>query len=286
MQNAKNLPSEYAGTCSSGLEARHIPELTHAEAGHLATAELERTLALLESLSNEDWPQPTACTLWTVQEMVAHLAGACAGYASWAEFKRQYVQNPYVREAVEKVDGVNRRQVEDRAEAAPADLIAELRQVGPRAIRTRQRLPWLVRVIPVPFGPPLGTVPLSYLTDLIYIRDMWMHRLDICRATGREMALTPAHDGRIVALVMRDIEWKLRSDLKDRRIKVELTGPAGGTFEFGDGADLTATIQMNTLDFNWLASGRMTADEAMSQASIQGDPQEARWFLAHTEVPY
>jgi len=286
MQNVKNLPDEYAETHSPAREARHIPKLTHGEAGGLATAELERTLALLETLSTEDWPRPTACTLWKVQELVSHLAGACAGHASWAEFKRQYVQNPHLPEAAVKVDGINRRQVEDRAGATPTALITELREVGPKAIRTRQRLPWLLRIIPVPFGPPLGTVPIGYLTDLIYIRDMWMHRLDICRATGREMTLTAAHDGRIVALVMRDLGQMLHPELKERRIRVELTGPAGGTFDFGRGSVPSATIQMDALDFNWLASGRMTADEAMSEVLTRGDTEQARWFLAHTEVPY
>lgn len=286
MQNVKNLPGEYAGAHLPAQEAKDIPDLTHVEAGALATQELDRTLALLESLSTEDWQRPTGCTLWNVQELAAHLAGACAGFASWAEFKRQYIQNPYLAQAAVKVDGINRRQVEDRAGAGPAALVAELRQVGPKAIRTRQWLPWLLRVIPVPFGPPLGTVPIGYLTDLIYIRDMWMHRLDICRASGRDMVLTPAHDGRIVALVMRDLGQLLAAELTDGRIRLELTGPAGGVFDFGRGPHPAATIRMDTLDFNWLASGRMTADEAIAQVVTVGDAGQARWFLDRATVPY
>ena len=286
MQTTQKITVDFAEVESSVQEARSIPKLTHREAGQLATAELERTLTLLESLSAEDWQQPTACTLWNVREMAAHLAGACAGYASWAEFKRMYIQNPYIKEADMQVDGINRRQVEDRADASPAALIAELREVGPKAIRTRQRLPWLVRVIPVPFGPPLGTKPIGYLTDLIYIRDMWMHRLDICRATGRDMTLTADHDGRIMALTMRDLGLKLHSQLGGRTFRMELTGPSGGTFDFGQGAAPAVTIQMDTLDFNWLASERMTADEAMLVVSTQGDTEQARWFLAHSAVPY
>jgi len=286
MQTTQNLPLDYAEVDSSAQDARSIPKLTHREAGHLATAELDRTLSVLESLSTEDWRQPTACTLWNVQELVSHLAGACAGHASWAEFKRQYVQNPHLSEATVKVDGINRRQIEDRAGAAPTALIAELREVGPKAIRTRQRLPWLLQVIPMPFGPPLGTMPIGYLTDLIYVRDMWLHRLDICRATGREMALTADHDGRIVALVMRDLGHKLHSQLGERTIRVELTGRAGGTFDFGHDAVPSSTIQIDALDFNWLASERMSADEAMSKISTRGDTEQAKWFLTHTKVPY
>src|SRR5712671_5886310 len=91
-------------------------------------------------------------------------------------------------------DALNQIQVDDRGAATPADLLAELREVGPRAIATRKRLPAIVRAMRLPL-PLLGVVPLGYLTDLIYTRDMWMHRLDICRVTGREMVQTPRHDG-------------------------------------------------------------------------------------------
>lgn len=286
MLNVTDQAGEYAEAFLPAQEAKGIPNLTHVEAGVLATAELDRTLALLESLSTEDWQRPTVCTLWNVRELAAHVAGACAGFASWAEFKRQYIQNPYMAQAAVKVDGVNRRQIEDRAGASPAALVAELRQVGPKAIRTRQGLPWLLRVLPVPFGPPLGTAPIGYLTDLIYIRDMWIHRLDLCRASGRDMVLAPAHDGRIVALVMRDLGRLLAAEITASKIRLELTGPAGGIFDFGRGPDPVTTIRMDALDFNWLASGRMTPAEAISHVVTSGDADQARWFLDRAIVPY
>ncbi len=196
----------------SRQRAGDVAGLTHSEAGAMAAHELQRTLVLLDSLEGEDWEQPTACTLWNVRDMTSHLAGACAGFASFAEFRQQYLQNPYLRQAEMSIDGINQRQVEDRAGVAPDDLIAELRAVGPKATRTRQRLPGLLRALPVPFGPPLGTVPVSYLTDLIYTRDMWRHRLDICQATGREMEVTAGHDARVTALVVRDLARKLAPD--------------------------------------------------------------------------
>jgi uncharacterized protein (TIGR03083 family) len=286
MQTIQNLSLDYVEADSPAQEARNIPKLTHREAGQLATVELERTLSVLESLSGDDWQQQTACTLWNVRQLTAHLSGACASHASWSEFKRVYVQNPYIKEADVAIDGINRREVEDRADAPPAALIEELREAGPKAIRNRQRVPWPVRVIPIPFGPPLGTASIGYLTDLIYGRDMWMHRLDICRATGREMALTADHDGRIVALVMRDLGRKLHSQLGERTIRVELTGLAGGIFDFGSGSEPTATIRMDALDFTWLTSERMTVDEAISMASTDGDPEHVKWFLDCSDVPY
>ncbi|NIR61145.1 MAG: maleylpyruvate isomerase family mycothiol-dependent enzyme, partial [Gammaproteobacteria bacterium] len=82
----------------------------------------------------------------------------------------------------------------------PADLLAELRAVGPKALHTRHTLPAVVRGIEMDYGPPAGKRPMSFLLDEVYTRDLWMHRDDICRATGKPFKQTAAHDGRIVAL--------------------------------------------------------------------------------------
>jgi hypothetical protein len=59
--------------------AASIPSLTHAEAGWLAATELQRFLALVDSLAAGDWDQPTACTRWNVQQVTAHVAGPALG---------------------------------------------------------------------------------------------------------------------------------------------------------------------------------------------------------------
>ena len=218
--------------------------------------------------------------------MVAHLSGSVAGYASWAEFKRQFIANPYLGEAEMKVDGVNRRQVEDRKSRSVEELITEFREDAPRAIRTRQRLPWLLRKLPLPFGPPLGFTTVEYLMDVIYTRDEWMHRQDIARATGREFALTAQYDGRMLALVLRDLAHSLKSHLGERRIDLIVPGPAGGHFRFGSGKAPTASIEIDLFTLNRLASGRIAATEALAHASLAGERESALWFLRHCEVPY
>src|SRR5919109_5153944 len=75
-------------------DAAHVAPISRAEARVLAEAELDRFLALVESLGPEDWAKPTACTLWNVRDILAHQAGAYAGYASWREFRRQLGQRP------------------------------------------------------------------------------------------------------------------------------------------------------------------------------------------------
>jgi uncharacterized protein (TIGR03083 family) len=260
--------------------ALDIPKHTHAEASQLAHTAFERLLAVIESLEGDDWSQPTECTEWTVRDMVAHLAGGCAGYASWGEFVRQYVRNPYLLSTPVKVDAVNRLQVEDRADHTPEELVAELREVGPKAVRTRHRIPWIVRSIPMPPMPPLGVVPIGYLLDIIYPRDEWMHRADLCRATGRKMLLTPDHDARIVELVLLDMAKNVR-DLP--AVDLILTGDIEMAYRFGKG-EAMATITMDLIEFNRLASERITPDEA--PAVINGNAATARVFLENCAVVY
>ncbi|MEO8973354.1 MAG: hypothetical protein ABI406_17345 [Ktedonobacteraceae bacterium] len=181
---------------------------------------------------------------------------------------------------------MNQIQVDDRAGATPAALIDELRIVGPRAIATRKRLPVWLRVLRVPVPGLDGIVPIGYLTDLIYTRDMWMHRLDLCRATQREMVMTPEHDGRMAALVMRDLAKKLAATMRTTSCAYHLSGSVGGTWQIGTQVPPATTIHLDVLDFNLLASGRLSPEEAWSHATIEGDSTLAHQVLNHTNVPY
>ncbi|SRR5258707_2091213 len=288
MQTVRNTSNDDPVVRPALVHARAILPLSHREAKAMATLELERFLALVTSLSEDAWEKPTACPLWNVRQMLAHVTGAAASYASFAEFKRQNsfkVQRPYRASGLSFLDSLNQIQVNDRAAAPPAALIDELRTVGPRAIATRARLPVLLRALRVPL-PALGLVPVGYLTDLIYTRDMWMHRLDLCRATGREMVMTPEHDGRIVSLVMRDVAKKLTATLRNTSMVYHLSGGIDGTWQLGAKVPPATTLHLDVVNFNLLASGRLTPEEAWSCVSLEGEAALAREALKHTNVPY
>lgn len=263
-----------------------IPPLTHAEAGTLSQTEYERTLAVLEQLSGDDWLQPTYCTAWTVRDMVAHLAGAVTGSTSVGEFVRQNMTNPYLKDVTDPVDGINRLQLEERAGKSNAELVAEFRTNGQVAVRNRQKLPWAVRKLRAPMGPALGLTALEYLLDTLYPRDQWMHRYDICAATGKKMVITPEHDGRLTALVVRDIGRKLRGQLGQRGMALCITGAIGGEYLFGQASEPTSTLQMDVYDFHLRASGRITVEAATARAVFGGERSVAEWFLQNMEVVY
>ncbi len=130
-----------------------------------------------------------------------------------------------------------------------------------------------------------GRLSVRHLMWVIHSRDTWMHRLDICRATDIAFQQTPEHDGRIVALVMRDVATCLRGKLGGKAVIFDLAGIAGGVWKVGSG-EATATIQMDALDFNILASGRFTYDEGRARATLSGDVVLAELILKKTVVLY
>ncbi len=262
-------------------KASDIPPVAHAEAGKLSRTEFERVVAVLELLEGADWQQQTYCTEWTVREMAAHLAGSMTGSTTLAEFLRQNVRHPYVKEAINSVDGTNRLQIEERANKTTAEIIAEFRQNGPIAIKNRQKLPWLVRQIPIPAAKNFG-----YLMDIIYPRDEWMHRYDICAATGKKMVITPEHDGRLIDLVLLDIAKKLRKQLVMRNITLQFTGALTGTYQFGRKATPDCTLEIDVFDFNLRASERISVEEALRRTAVSGDDAAAYWFLSKATVLY
>ena len=243
-----------------------IPYVTADEAFTLLTAEFERFSRLLETLDAGDWSQPTACTAWNVQQMLAHQAGGYASGTGYLELIRQYTARPKPGQLPE--DAINDLQVGERADRTPAELITELRSVGPVAIQKwayQFRLArWATNLVQVPH-PVAGKMSIQYLNWVIHSRDPWMHRLDICRATSRPFEQTAGHDGRIAALVMLDVARSLAPKLRDQAIVFDLTGVAGGVWKVGTG-QAAATVRMDVLDFAIFVSGRFTYEQALVRA--------------------
>jgi uncharacterized protein (TIGR03083 family) len=223
-----------------------------------AEEEFRRFAALLAELTDEDWHRPTDCTGWTVHDVVAHVSGEAVSTAKVSEFLRQAWHGRHLRRGGPFVDGINAVQVRDRTGTGPAELRRELADAAVRGVRARRRLPAFVRAVPIPFGPPLGTRPLGHLTDRIYTRDVWMHRIDIGRATGRPLVLTLDHDGRIVADVVA--EWVRAHGLPYR---LTLTGPAGGTWSAGSGGE---EITLDAVEFCRTVSGRAAGRGLLAHA--------------------
>ncbi len=178
------------------------------EARRLAEDEFESFAELAASLTDDEWKIQTDCSAWDVRRMALHVLGSGDAQASVREFVHQMRGGLPLNKQIDAhhwVDGLNELQIREHDNLSNAELVDELRAVGPKAVEGRWGTPPPLRYLPIPFGPPIGWAPLKYLLDVGFTRDVWCHRIDICRATGRAMHLTPEHDGRLVADIVA--EW-------------------------------------------------------------------------------
>ena len=235
------------------VDVRTIPALDHAEAMRLQGVELAKTIDLLRSLDGSDWSAPTDCPEWDVRRMYLHVLGACEAGASMREnfhqMRRGRAHRKHHGGPLEA--GLSAVQVREREDLAPAQLLDRLATIAPATIRGRTRLPGVMRhaaKLKVD-GPVFETWKLGYLIDTIYLRDLWMHRIDACRATRREPNLTAAHDGRIVADVVA--EWARRHG---RPFTLELAGPIAATYTTGP--DAAETVTVDAVEFCRALAGR------------------------------
>ncbi len=248
------------------VDVATIAPLTHREAMDLQARELERTLAMLEGLNEADWARPTECPGWDVRAMYQHVLGACEAGASMRENLHQLRS----ARAHRKQHGgpleaaLSNVQVRERAELTPAQVIDRLRAVAPKTVRGRTRVPAVVREharLAVD-GPVHERWTLGYLIDTIYLRDLWMHRVDALQAVDRPFEPSAEHDGRIVADVVG--EWARRHG---QPFTLELTGPAGGSYAAEPDPDAgpeqagaPTTVSMDAVDFCRTLAGRLPAE--------------------------
>jgi uncharacterized protein (TIGR03083 family) len=221
------------------------------EARRLAEDEFQRFAELTAALTPNEWAMLTDCTAWDVRKIGLHVLGSAEAQASVGEFAHQLRRGLPLNKQIDShhwVDGLNEQQIRDRVHLSNAELVTQLKEVGPKAVNGRWGTPPPMRYVPLPFGPPIGWRPLRYLLDVGFTRDVWCHRIDVCHATGRPMDLKPDHDGRLVADIVA--EW---ATLHGEPFELVLHGPAGGTFSQGHGGE---HVEIDATDFVRTLAGR------------------------------
>lgn len=234
---------------TTATRVQDIAPLSRLEAMTVAAAELERFLDLLRSLAPGEWRRPTECEPWDVRTMATHVLGAIESHSSIRETVHQ-MRAYRAAKSGPMIDAMTALQVRDRAHLAPGEVVVRFERAASRSVRARRRMPSPLRRMRMKVDPPFEAERwrLSYLMDIIYTRDCWMHRVDISRAVGRDPVLTPDHDGRIVADVLAEWAWR-----HGQTFMLMLTGPAGGTYVAGDGGE---HIELDAVEFCRILSGR------------------------------
>jgi uncharacterized protein (TIGR03083 family) len=238
------------------IDVAALEPLSHIRAMSLQQDELQCTLQMLRSLDGEAWSTPTDCPAWDIRAMYQHVLGACEAGASMRENVHQLRRG----RACRKLHGgpleaaLSEVQVRERADLGPAQVLERLKAVAPKTVRGRSRTPGVVRnhAKMTVDGPVHETWKLGYLIDTIYLRDLWMHRVDASHALGRPLELRADHDGRIIADVVA--EWARRHD---QPFVLELTGPVGATYVSAPDTPQAEHNSLDAVEFCRTLAGRL-----------------------------
>jgi uncharacterized protein (TIGR03083 family) len=240
-----------------------IAPVHHEEAMELAAAEWDRLLALVEELTPEDWSQPTDCVGWDVRAVLGHLLGMLHLQADPEDRARQLkaATELAARDGRLRIDALTGLQVAEQSGLSIEELRAALRTDVPRGLAARRNLPAEVHAAPYdPEIPGESVWTVGHLFDIIHTRDPWLHRVDICRATARELVLSPDHDGRIVQDVVA--EWARKHG---QPFELTLTGPAGGRYIAGTGG---VQLELDAIEFCRILSGRAPGTGLLATAVV------------------
>ena len=239
------------------------PSIERSVAMRLAATEYARCADLMARLEPQQWSAPTVNTGWDVRDTAGHMLGMVQMMSSLPQLIGQ--MSTSMREAKKanapvSVDFLTALQVRRNAGRTTAELIRRWQELTPKAVRGRRRVPALLlgRTIPEAqlVGGHLERWTVGFLVDVILTRDPFMHRLDICAATGLDPQPTAEHDGRLVDDVVH--EWAQRHG---QPYTLELTGPAGGVW--GNGGE---RITLDALEFCRRVSGRGEATGLLATA--------------------
>lgn len=236
-----------------------IPPLQRPETTVMAGREHARMADFLASLDEADWAKPTECPAWDVRALAGHVVGMAETFSALPKFARDMIAGTRTAGNRPQIDGLTEVQVKRHEALSPTELIEALRTAGPAQARWRASRR-LMRRMPLKVDKRDGTKEpwkLAYLLDVILTRDPWMHRVDMSRATGKEMVLTAEHDGRLIANVVAD--W---ADRHDQPFRLELTGPAGGVYSNGEGGE---TLTLDAVEFCRILSGRAPATGLLTE---------------------
>ena len=229
------------------ISATAIPAASRTTSAALHLTVMSGVAGFLSDLPAVLWDAPTDCAGWTVRDIAGHLAGAQEDLLSVRSTLRRRREGRRRYPRLSPLDAANQVQVDDFGGLPGADVAAgyatKAHQVAARVASFPSALAW----IPVQPGMAPGGAPLrlGYLFNVIYVRDAWMHGIDLARATGRTRPATDA-DGQVLEQVMRDVavEWASTHGYGRRHgnggaerpepgLTLELVGELQGTWHLG-----------------------------------------------------
>lgn len=244
-------------------------------------------LALLRSLSDDDWEKPTVARLWAVKDIVAHLLD---GDIRRLSFQRDHLAPLHpdapiegYRDLVDFLNQMNADWVKAARRISPALLMAFLEMTGPQVYTLFKTLN--------PFAPAFYSVAWagdehsSHWFDLAReYTEKWHHQQQIRDAVGAPGLTTRQWLFPVINTFLRGLPHRYRDvDAADgTHVSFVVTGEAGGMWTLrkdqpawrlytGRPSDATARVRLDQ-DTAWrLFTKGLTPEEARSRILVEGD---------------
>jgi len=236
---------------ATAIPVESIPRLTYQQWLTRSALEQQRFRHLLDALQPEHWDRPTDCTDWTVRDLCGHVLGSLHDNASLVRSLTAWLRASRAarRSGRDPLDELTAAEVRAFSAVPNTEVSATFASLAPRNLRARQHVPSIVRRAPITID---GTrYALGHILSVILTRDLWMHRIDLTRATGLAFTTTPDHDGLIVADLVAD--WAQRHR---QPFTLDLDGPAGGHWR----QDTTGpTLHLDAIEYARTLAGRNRA---------------------------
>lgn len=241
-----------------------------------------RSIATLCSgFTEAQWKAPTDCPGWSVQDQLAHLAGAESGILGQAAPDHVPANADHVRNDIGRSNEVV---VDWRRNRPGAQVLEEFREL------TSQRMGILRAMTDADFAAETQT-PIGPGTVAEFLRlrifDAWIHEQDIRRAVSQPGHLSgpvAEHSMGRLAMAMPYVVGKKAQATDGATVVFEVTGPAGRVIPVGmDGSRArvleqaptqpSVRLTMDAETFACLGCGRWEPAQALAsgQVTITGD---------------
>ena len=258
---------------------------------------LDGLLALLDSLSEEDWARPTACAGWAVKDVADHLLGGDLGMLSRRRdgYSLDVGDLSGWENLVQFINTWNR------------DWVAATRRLSPRV--TRELLAWagpqvsalFASLDPFALGGPVswaGPDPAPVWLDLAReYTERWHHQQHIRDAVGRPGFTDARFMSPVLDAFARALPHTFRhvAALEGTTVTLTVTGVAGGAWTLRrEGAAWTlytgrpATPDAETVldqDTAWrLFTKGIPVTLALDRVTLRGDPALARGIFETVSI--
>jgi uncharacterized protein (TIGR03083 family) len=243
-------------------------------------------IALLRGLGPDDWPRPTACALWSVRDIAAHLLDDDLRRLSFHRDGQTVPADAPVGDAPSLVALINRMNAEWVAVArrlSPRVVIDLLEVTGPQVVELFRSMD--------PFAPAHWAVAWAGEEQSAHWFDVgrdyterWLHQQQIRDAVGAPPLTDPEWLHPVLDLFVRALPHTFR-EVKaavGTTMRMAIEGPAGGTWTLrrdtsgwrlyaGEAPNPAAVVTLSD-DSAWrLFSKGLAPDAARARVRIEGD---------------